>query len=151
MIYVHIPFCKSFCTYCGFYSETASCYDAFADALLREIDEREMEIAGTLEVPTLYIGGGTPTVLPLSVLERIVSRLHYGPFKEFTIEANPEDLVEKGPGYAESLLKMGVNRVSMGVHFRFRAASEAYLSLSVVCGTGFRHGKDDRIRQGRNC
>lgn len=115
MIYVHIPFCKSFCTYCGFYSETASCYDAFADALLREIDEREMEIAGTLEVPTLYIGGGTPTVLPLSVLERIVSRLHYGPFKEFTIEANPEDLVEKGPGYAESLLKMGVNRVSMGV------------------------------------
>ncbi|MGN0190642.1 MAG: radical SAM family heme chaperone HemW [Candidatus Cryptobacteroides sp.] len=115
MIYVHIPFCKSFCTYCGFYSETSVRYDAFADALLREIDERQEEISGTLEVPTLYIGGGTPTVLPLSVLERIVSRLDPMPLKEFTIEANPEDIVEKGPAYAEALLRLGVNRVSMGV------------------------------------
>lgn len=117
MLYIHIPFCKSFCTYCGFYSETADCYDAFAEALIGEASEREAEISGTIAIPTLYIGGGTPTVLPLSVLERIVSRLRNltGPLEEFTVEANPEDIAEKGPDYARALLEMGVNRVSMGV------------------------------------
>ena len=117
MLYVHIPFCKSFCTYCGFYSETAVCYEAFAKALLKEADLRQEELSGTFQTRTLYIGGGTPTVLPLSVLEHIVSHLRNlaGPLEEFTIEANPEDIVDKGAEYAEALLKMGVNRVSMGV------------------------------------
>ena len=75
MLYVHIPFCKSFCTYCGFYSETAVCYEAFAKALLKEAELRQEELSGTFQTRTLYIGGGTPTVLPLSVLEQIVSHL----------------------------------------------------------------------------
>ena len=123
MIYVHIPFCRSFCTYCDFYSEVASgCraeagYERFADAIVREIEERAGEMSD--DVNTLYIGGGTPSVLPLSVFRRIVSALetagHEGPYDEFTVEVNPDDIVEKGPAYVEGLLELGVNRVSMGV------------------------------------
>ena len=125
MIYVHIPFCRSFCTYCDFYSEIASRCSAdeqskfalFAEALSREAALRADEM--TDDVNTLYIGGGTPSVLPLSVFERLVHVLgecgHGGPFKEFTVEVNPEDIVEKGAEYVEGLLALGVNRVSMGV------------------------------------
>ena len=120
MIYVHIPFCRSFCTYCDFYSEVAAkcrSFGRFADALVKEIEHRADEI--TDDVNTLYIGGGTPSVLPLDVFERILDALrrcgHGGPYDEFTVEVNPEDIVEKGPGYVEGLLNLGVNRISMGV------------------------------------
>ena len=132
MIYVHVPFCRSFCTYCDFYSEIASgcrgCQDdermlRYQDALSGEIALRKDEIlAASLaqdSANTLYIGGGTPSVLPLSVLGAVVKALSEagvsGPFCEFTVEVNPEDIVEKGPEYVEGLLKLGVNRVSMGV------------------------------------
>ncbi len=119
MIYVHVPFCKSFCTYCGFYSETAVCYEAYAGALVREIRERKEEMSATLGVGTVYFGGGTPSVLPLSVFRRIVAELKAVPgvlpAAEFTVEVNPEDIVRRGPGYAEALLELGVNRISMGV------------------------------------
>ena len=92
-------------------------FGRFADALVLEIRLRADEI--TDEVNTLYIGGGTPSVLPLYVYERILEELkllgHGGPFDEFTVEVNPEDIVDKGPAYVEDLLKLGVNRVSMGV------------------------------------
>ena len=125
MIYVHIPFCRSFCTYCDFYSEVASrCsrdevgkFARFSHALSKEVVLRAGEISD--QVNTLYIGGGTPSVLPLSVFEELLQTLrncgHAGPFDEFTVEVNPEDIVEKGPGYVEGLLRLGVNRISMGV------------------------------------
>ncbi len=130
MIYVHIPFCRSFCTYCDFYSEVAAkcrraedaakqdeTFGRFADALVSEVQSRADEI--TDDINTLYIGGGTPSVLPLSVFERLLSALaaagHGGPYEEFTVEVNPEDIVEKGEAYVEGLLRLGVNRISMGV------------------------------------
>ena len=130
MIYVHIPFCRSFCTYCDFYSEVAAkcreaqkqarqneLFESFSDALGREISLRAGEMSDKLN--TLYIGGGTPSVLPLSVYTSLVERLAEvgicGPFEEFTFEANPEDVVEKGEAYIEGLMKLGVNRFSMGV------------------------------------
>ncbi len=129
MIYVHIPFCRSFCTYCDFYSEIATkcrkseaskqdaLFGRFADALSCEVRSRAEEI--TDEVNTLYIGGGTPSVLPLSAFQNLLGALsevgHAGPFDEFTVEVNPEDIVDKGPSYVEGLLELGVNRVSMGV------------------------------------
>lgn len=72
MIYVHVPFCKSFCVYCDFYSELA-CPDPsgrrlYTEDLLKEISERKEQILSTSEVNTLYIGGGTPSVMPLSFL-----------------------------------------------------------------------------------
>ena len=121
MIYVHVPFCRSFCTYCDFYSEvTSRCDDAwsdFSDALAREAEARACEM--NREVNTLYIGGGTPSVLPLSVFEDLsfaLQRAGQGaPFDEFTVEVNPDDVVRKGQAYIEGLLKLGVNRISMGV------------------------------------
>ena len=125
MIYVHVPFCRSFCTYCDFYSEVAAkcrqneseLFDGFAQALYAEVKARGHEI--TDETNTLYIGGGTPSVLPLSVFKGLLDALseagHGGPYEEFTVEVNPEDIVEKGEAYVEGLLNLGVNRISMGV------------------------------------
>lgn len=119
MIYVHIPFCKSFCTYCGFYSETSACYDRYVEALLGEIDRRKSEFDATMDVNTLYIGGGTPSVMPLPMLCRVVEALKDESgsrnFDEFTVELNPEDVIQRGEAYAEALLGMGVTRASMGV------------------------------------
>lgn len=119
MIYVHIPFCKSFCTYCGFYSETSACYDRYVEALLGEIDRRKSEFDATKDVNTLYIGGGTPSVMPLPLLCRVVEALKDAlgsrNFDEFTVELNPEDVIQRGEAYAEALLGMGVTRASMGV------------------------------------
>jgi oxygen-independent coproporphyrinogen-3 oxidase len=130
VIYIHIPFCRSFCTYCDFYSEVAArcrkaeeaqeqeaMFGRFAEALVSEIGLHADEI--TDETNTLYIGGGTPSVLPLYVYERILDALkeagHGGPYEEFTVEVNPEDIVDKGEAYVKGLLALGVNRISMGV------------------------------------
>ena len=119
MIYIHIPFCRSFCTYCDFYSEVAAeaLWKEYSKALCLEIRSRRTEI--TDEVNTLYIGGGTPSMLPLSVFSELLDTLgdcgHGGPYDEFTVEVNPDDIVGKGPAYVEGLLGLGVTRVSMGV------------------------------------
>lgn len=114
MIYVHVPFCKSFCVYCGFYSEICTgekAFAAFADGLCREITERSEEIKAASLPKTLYFGGGTPSVLPLKYFSRIVEALPGG-YEEFTVEANPDDI---NPSYASGLKSLGVNRISLGV------------------------------------
>ena len=142
MIYLHVPFCRSFCTYCDFYSEIAcrgrdaQLFEQYADAVCAEASRRRDEIEATRDLNTLYIGGGTPSVLPLSLLRQmaaaslmtggvppeppaslrsVTSKHCESPFTEFTIEVNPEDIVEKGEAYVRGLLELGVNRVSMGV------------------------------------
>lgn len=118
MIYVHIPFCRSRCVYCAFYSNAVSgddCFTDYVERLCQEAESRRKEIEKTLSTNTLYIGGGTPSVLSLSLLSRIADALPYGPFDEFTVEVNPEDIIEKGLGYAVGLKGLGVNRVSIGV------------------------------------
>ena len=131
MIYVHVPFCRSFCTYCGFYSEAApkcgsvkqdALFEEYFSALETEIRTRKDDIERVFasgDVNTLYIGGGTPSVLPLHMFERLVAVLREVgcpcEFKEFTVEVNPEDIVEKGHDYVRRLVALGVNRVSMGV------------------------------------
>ena len=119
MIYIHVPFCKSFCTYCDFYSEIAGegMFERYTEQICAEIRARSAEMDDSLN--TLYFGGGTPSLLPLSALTRILFTLeecgHGGPFTEFTMEVNPEDIVEKGVPYVESLRALGVNRLSIGV------------------------------------
>ena len=121
MVYLHVPFCRSFCTYCDFYSEIAcrgrdeQSFGLYTQALCAEASRRQDEIAATSDLNTLYIGGGTPSVLPPVFLRRLVEAVGGAPYTEFTIEVNPEDIVEKGPGYVRELLALGVNRVSMGV------------------------------------
>ena len=124
MVYLHVPFCRSFCTYCGFYSETCSksrqseLFNEYADAVLTEAEERKEEIRSN-PLRTLYIGGGTPSVLPPDVLSRIADGIRTiqgpSPLREFTIEVNPEDIVEKGDEYLAGLLDLGVTRISMGI------------------------------------
>ena len=119
MIYIHVPFCKSFCTYCDFYSEIpeGDLFESYTRQVCAEIRRRAAEMDD--ELKTLYFGGGTPSVLPLTHLTRILLALeqcgHGGPFTEFTLEANPEDIVEKGLPYLESLRQLGVNRMSLGI------------------------------------
>jgi oxygen-independent coproporphyrinogen-3 oxidase len=126
MIYVHVPFCRSFCTYCDFYSEIAArqeaLFERYAEALVAEIGVRKDEIAGVCAdngIHTLYVGGGTPSVLPLDFFRRLLDGLGQAgvqlDFDEFTVEVNPEDVVEKGETYIKGLLELGVNRISMGV------------------------------------
>ena len=121
MIYIHVPFCRSFCTYCDFYSEIACRgrdaeeMDAYLSGICDEIEARRTGIEAASECNTLYIGGGTPSVLPLSCLGQIVNCIGFPPFDEFTMEVNPEDIVENGPAYLHGLADLGVNRVSMGV------------------------------------
>ena len=131
MIYVHVPFCRSFCTYCGFYSEVApKCrkeeetskqearIEGYIRALEAEIGARRKDIDrvfASSDVNTLYIGGGTPSVLPLSAFERLVATIGPRKYNEFTVEVNPEDIVENGVDYVLGLLDLGVNRISMGI------------------------------------
>ena len=117
MVYVHVPFCRSFCTYCDFYSEIRrqDFLEPYVDSLVREAVRRREEIEESSAVNTLYFGGGTPSVLPLSAFSRIVQSIGGGPFDEFTVEVNPDDIVSRGEGFLDGLRSLGVNRISMGV------------------------------------
>lgn len=112
MVYVHIPFCRSFCTYCDFYSVRACPDEAFADEICAEAGSRKDEIAASAAVDTLYFGGGTPSVLPLSCMARIADACGGRSWSEWTVEVNPDDITAE---YARGLRGIGVDRVSMGV------------------------------------
>lgn len=111
-IYVHIPYCHGKCHYCDFFS-TPVMNDPvrYIDAIEREYHLRKKEI-GNEPPSTIYIGGGTPSILPLPVLERLFSFLPTDNVEEMTIEVNPEDV---SADLAEVLADSPVNRVSMGV------------------------------------
>ncbi len=161
MVYLHVPFCRSFCTYCGFYSETCSksrqseLFNEYADAVLTEAEERKEEIRSN-PLRTLYIGGGTPSVLPLDVLSRVVQGIRRvqgdTPLREFTIEVNPEDIVEKGDEYVAGLLDLGITRISMGIQSfddgilkwmnRRHSAAGAVSAYSLIRRTALRSGRD---------
>lgn len=116
-VYVHIPFCASRCSYCDFFStlKLADAGGPYVEAVLAEALLRRDELHGEA-VKTLYLGGGTPSQLPLPLLSRLIEGLR-GVFdlsgvEELTVEANPDDVT---PGWCEALRSLGVNRVSMGV------------------------------------
>ena len=120
MIYVHVPFCKSFCRYCDFYSELCPRkgpeeFDAYIDELCAEARLRRGEIINTAGVKTLYIGGGTPSVMPLRFFYELTKALDFNHYDEFTVEINPEDVAERGTGFFRSLRDFGVNRLSFGI------------------------------------
>lgn len=109
-LYVHIPFCKSRCVYCGFYSTTlASMSDRYVDALMAELRLRERETDGKWQ--TVYLGGGTPSTLGPRLLERLFSVIDCTSAAEVTIECNPDDV---DSSFASFLSSLPVNRVSMG-------------------------------------
>ena len=113
-LYIHIPFCLSKCHYCDFYSQTSiSAIPDFLDALFKEM---EMYRNRFLSFETVYIGGGTPSLLSPQELESILLRVREN-FNltitpEITIETNPADLSRS---FLESMRKIGINRINIGI------------------------------------
>ncbi len=116
-VYVHIPFCASRCSYCDFFStlQLADAGTSYVEAVVAEARLRRGELCGA-QVKTLYLGGGTPSQLPLPLLSRLVDGLRetldLSVVEEFTVEANPDDVT---PEWCRGVVALGVNRVSMGV------------------------------------
>ena len=116
-LYIHIPFCKTKCPYCDFntYQGIESLMKPYAEALSLELQLWGTSL-GHPKVNTIFFGGGTPSYIPLELMDRLLSTVGES-FEtirdaEITIEANPGDLDERG---LTQLLKMGVNRLSIGV------------------------------------
>lgn len=119
-IYLHIPFCKSRCIYCDFYSTLfGERQEAYVAALSNELRLRAGYLRqGGLVPPieTVYVGGGTPTTLDARLLERLFTVLYdtyaIDPQAEITLEANPDDLT---PQRIKELCRLPVNRLSIGI------------------------------------
>ena len=112
-LYIHIPFCKSRCIYCGFYSTTGlALREGYTDAICQELAMR----ISSEPVGTIYLGGGTPSQLTIQQLHRIFDAIYkYNKVSadaEVTIECNPDDVT---PEFAKDISLLPVNRVSMGV------------------------------------
>lgn len=115
-LYIHVPFCKQACRYCDFFFSVSVKYmDEYVDSLVEEIGQRNKAHKGA-ELKTLYLGGGTPSLLSESQLEKIISTLskyyHFKKSAEWTIECNPDDLTKDRISY---LLRLGFNRLSVGI------------------------------------
>lgn len=111
-LYLHIPFCKSRCIYCGFYSTTLSgLQQAYVDAVGKEMKMRSTKDG----IATIYLGGGTPSQLSAKQLQQIFGDLYniYNVYDdaEVTMECNPDDVTED---FCKALKTLPVNRVSMG-------------------------------------
>jgi len=117
-LYIHIPFCLSKCPYCGFYSVVElRALDAFVDALIREIKTLAVRVPPfPLTFETLYFGGGTPSLLQIRQLEKILNQIR----KYFNVNNCIEITFEINPGdgelsYLKDLSSLGINRLNLGV------------------------------------
>lgn len=146
-IYIHIPFCRQACIYCNFYFKTGTQQiEAIIEALCKEIELRKSECTDPVE--TIYFGGGTPSFVPATGIQKIIDtiRLNYPIVKitELTLEANPDDI------NIEQLLAWkaaGVTRLSIGVQSfydndlkwmnRAHNGQEAETSIRLAIENGF--------------
>lgn len=119
-IYIHIPFCKQACLYCNFhFSTTLKQKNDLIDALLKEIT-LTTPFADKEIIETIYLGGGTPSLLEAAELNAIFNTIHskfsVAPNAEITLEANPDDIsVEKLRAWKQA----GINRLSIGIQSFF--------------------------------
>jgi oxygen-independent coproporphyrinogen-3 oxidase len=122
-IYISVPFCRTKCSYCNFASDVFSraVFERYVDRVCADIENAPQvaaEMGGRIEraVDSIYLGGGTPTVLEAAQLGRIFAAVR----RQFNVSPGAEVTVECAPGtltgaMLESLLRCGVNRVSLGV------------------------------------
>ena len=111
-LYIHIPFCKSRCAYCDFYSTTLLAHrEAYIDAVGLELKLRRPELRGE-PIETIYLGGGTPSALEKEDLHRLFGQIDCTTAAEITLEANPDDLTE---AYVQALRHLPINRMSIGI------------------------------------
>ena len=113
-LYIHIPFCRSRCSYCDF--ATGLYQSELAERYVRAVvEEIRSSPAKGARVDTIYFGGGTPSLLEPSQLQRILEALHH----QFAVEAGPEITLEINPGSVtlaklHDFSSLGVNRASFG-------------------------------------
>ncbi len=155
-IYIHIPFCRQACTYCNFhFSVSSHNKEAMVQALLKEILLENNFIADT-KIETIYIGGGTPSLLSIEELQRIFNtikeRFTVAPNAEVTLEANPDDI-------NKTILAQwkiaGINRLSIGLQSfneaeltwmnRAHNAAQSLQCLDEVAEAGFTNYSVDLI------
>ena len=116
-LYIHIPFCDHRCSYCAFntYTELEHLIPAYVEALCAELDCVAIGATGR-RVHTVYLGGGTPSLLSAAQCERVLSQVRrsfaLADDAEITLEANPDDLNE---AYLRDLKRLGANRLSIGM------------------------------------
>jgi oxygen-independent coproporphyrinogen III oxidase len=148
-LYVHIPFCRSKCAYCDFnsYAGQETLIPAYVGALLQEATAWSRACGGKT-VATVYFGGGTPSLLPLAEMERLIEglrrRFAVAAEAEVSLEANPES-VELD--YLRGLRTLGVNRLSLGAQSfdeeelrllgRIHTAAEAAAAYDAARRAGF--------------
>ena len=116
-LYIHIPFCVRKCLYCDFpsFSGMESIFDDYVRMLCREIDETYSDYRG-MEVKSIFVGGGTPSVLPPALLGRISDKI----FSRFDVDSKAEITIETNPGTLDAkklaeMKSMYFNRLSMGL------------------------------------
>ena len=122
-LYISVPFCRSKCSYCNFASDVFSrtIFQGYVERIcadLRQAQNAAAEVGGCLEnqVDSIYLGGGTPTLLDIAGLERVFVTIS----QNFQVATDAEITVECAPGtlsdaVIEALVRCGVNRVSLGV------------------------------------
>jgi oxygen-independent coproporphyrinogen-3 oxidase len=150
-IYIHIPYCKQACNYCNFYFSTSlGNKDALVDALVKEISLTKDYLHGE-QIETIYFGGGTPSLLRIDEMKRILDALaqqyDLSGLQEFTIETNPDDLTSSKIAELSTLKAMGLNRFSIGIQSfhdedlqymnRAHNSSEAQTAVKKVQDAGF--------------
>lgn len=155
-IYIHIPFCKTRCIYCDFYSTTRSeLKERYIHALCHELETRRQYLQGE-PIETIYFGGGTPSQLSgedfQQVFDTIEKTYSMGQVQEITLEANPDDLT---PQYVQTLANLPFNRISMGLQTfdeatlrllnRRHTAAQAITAIERCREAGFRNISIDLI------
>ncbi|MDZ4840330.1 MAG: radical SAM family heme chaperone HemW [Bacteroidota bacterium] len=156
-IYIHIPFCTKACIYCNFhFSTNLSNVDALVNAIVAEIKLRQTYLLPKTQIDTIYIGGGTPSLLTDNQLRHLFEALHnhfdLAGLKEFTIEANPDDISTKK---LKQWKQLGINRLSIGVQSfndsdlnymgRIHNASQAIDSVKLAIELGITNVSIDLI------
>ena len=116
-LYIHIPFCASKCYYCDFLSfKKDEKQEAYIDALTKEMEQTAKNLASDTTIKSIFIGGGTPTVLPPLLLDKLLSGIvnyfKLEPYAEWTIEANPGTLDQDK---IQVLSKYPITRISLGL------------------------------------
>ncbi len=163
-IYIQVPFCQSKCTYCNFHTGvfSKSIYSPFVDSVCREIRNHEtllhaagLRSPGEGVVDTVYVGGGTPSLLEAHDLHRLLDAVHESfacAWSEVTLEADPETInAEKAAAWHIAR----VNRISMGAQSfddaelkaagRMHRQEDIYNALRILRGAGFKNLSLDLI------
>ena len=154
-IYIHIPFCKKACHYCNFHFSTSNDgIESMIMAIEKEILLRE-EIHNQ-EISTIYFGGGTPSIIPINLLTRLLKSIHskynVSSNAEITLEANPDDITTEKSIEWKSI---GINRFSIGIQSfvesdlqwmnRAHNSIQSKKSIEIIQSAGFKNFSIDLI------